>query len=633
MSKNFLSVLIGVILSAAICVFSSVVIRASEEIRYLEEEKAYFVTLTRKAEPRENLPTNVIVITKEQIAKSGAENIGDVLKNKTGIVEVSKRGTLGSESEIRIRSGGDSAKQVLVMVDGRPVNNIALGSANLSEIPIENIERIEIVRGPSSAVYGANALGGVVNIITKKAVDIKPKTEIVLDYGSFNTQSYKVNFSVKPSKINVFLSGSKNLTDGFRDNSSYDNLNLFLKIGYDFERYGELILSNGFSNSELGIPGPNYIYDPQTWQKIYLPERTSSSPNANQKDEKFYSQLEHKVKIKENAIKIKVYQDYHKRHYKNPDTFTDTVAEPKNFGLDYQVETINNILLGFERRYEQFSRWDSSVETINKKRDNSAIFIQKTFLLNKLSLITGIRYDYNSIYEDLTNPRISAVYRFTEDIKFSANVGTAFHAPTFEDLYSPYDPSMYTQGNPNLKPEKSIGIDLGIEYGIKSNLFSRLTLFYNDVKDFIEWAPTDPSGLWVPDNVAKVLSRGVELEIKNKITENLSQDLNYTFLESKGKQKEETYETLQYTPKHRLNYNINYLLPADIKSELVIEYTHKIEKPKLPSYTLVNFRIGRKILRSEIFFNIENIFDKRYVSRENYPLPGRTFSGGITISL
>ncbi|PKM92647.1 MAG: hypothetical protein CVU80_02235, partial [Elusimicrobia bacterium HGW-Elusimicrobia-4] len=532
-----------------------------------------------------------------------------------------------------------SSQQVLVMVDGRPVNDSSLGSANLTEIPSENIERIEIMRGPSSALYGANALGGVVNIITKKATAVKPKTEIGIEKGSFNTQNYKMNFTAMPGKANIFLSGGKNITDGFRDNSDYDATNLSAKIGYDFEKYGELTLSNGFLTSELGVPGPNYVFDPITWQKIILPEKEASSPNANQKDKKIYNQLEHKINIKNTSVQTKIYQDYQERHYKNPDSssFKDTISRPQNFGFSSQVD-INSIVLGLEERNESFKRTDDLVQTVKKSRNNTAVFFQKTFEMNKLFLTPGIRYDYNSLYKDSTNPRLSTVYKLTGEIKLSANVGTAFRAPTYEDLYSPFDPSMWTQGNPNVGPEKSIGTDIGIEYSIKDILLSRLTLFYNYINDFIQWAPTGPNGLWVPDNVAKAFSRGVELELKNDISKKLTQNLNYTFLESWGKETG-TYKVLQYTPKHRLNYGLNYSAPLKLKTKLGVEYTHKQEwkagttDKKIPGYTLANLRVSRKILQSEVYFSCENLFNKRYFARENYPLPGRTFSGGINLYL
>ncbi|MDO8734368.1 MAG: TonB-dependent receptor plug domain-containing protein, partial [Elusimicrobiota bacterium] len=290
----------------------------------MAEETTVFIGL-RKEVLVEKTATNITVISEEKIKNSDAKNVGEILKNKTGIVESPKYGTLGALSEIRIRSGGGSSKQVLVMIDGRPANNNALGSANLSEIPTENIEKIEIMRGPASALYGANALGGVVNIITKKATTAKPKTEIGIEGGSFQTQNYKMNFTAMPGKANIFLSGGKNITDGFRDNSDYNATDFSAKIGYDFEKYGELSLSNGFSTSKLGVPGTNNTPLGE-WDNHK--ERAASVPNANQKDEKFYSQLEHKINVAKSPLKINLYWDTHKRNYKDPDAFTDTTAKP-----------------------------------------------------------------------------------------------------------------------------------------------------------------------------------------------------------------------------------------------------------------------------------------------------------------
>ena len=592
------------------------------------QETAVFIGL-RKEVPIEKTATNITVISEDEIKKSNAKNAGELIENKVGITDVSKYGTLGSESTLRIRSGGASAQQVLVMVDGRLVNDTSLGSANLTEIPSENIERIEILRGPASALYGANALGGVVNIITKKATAVKPKTEIGIEQGSFNTQNYKMNFTAMPGKANIFLSGGKNITDGFRDNSDYDATNFSAKIGYDFEKYGELSLSNGFLDSELGVPGSNSIsieeYDNDK-------EKNASLPNANQKDEKFYNQLEHKLKINETELKTKIYQDYRKRHYKDPDSFIDTISKPKSWGIDSQVDTVYDIVLGVEKRFEKFVSINSNITTIDRKRENFATFAQKSFNIDKLTLTPGIRYDYNSVYKESTNPRLSVVYKLTDEIKLSANVGKAFCAPTFEDLYSPWG------GNPNLKPQKSIGTDFGIEYKFNNVLVPRVTLFYSDVKDFIEWEQIGPGDWdWASFN-KDVFSRGIELEIENKIIETITQNLNYTFLESKGKKETGTYEILQYTPKQRLNYFLNYIAPAEIKTKLSVEYTHKQEwddyyKHKLPGYTLANFRISRKILQSEVYLSCENIFNKRYVSREDYPLPGRTYSAGINMYL
>lgn len=608
------------------------------------EETTVFIGL-KKDVPIEKNPTNISVVNEIDIIETNAKTVGEAIENTTGITEVSKRGTLGSSSNLRIRSGGDSSKQVLVMVDGRPANDTSLGSADLTQIPTENIERIEVMRGPASALYGSNASGGVVNIITKKAIHEKPRTEIGLSFGNFRTQNYNMNFSAKPGKAHIFLSGSKNLTDGFRENSQYDSLGLSLKTGYDFEKYGEFTLTNGFLNSELGAPGTNATLIEEFDDDK---ERAASATNANQEDKKYYNQLEHSIKIQRTTLKTKLYWDYHKRHYKNPDAAaTDTIAKPQNLGFDTQFETVYDVIFGFEKRFEKYTRLDSGIETTDKKRENFAAFVQKTFGFDKLSLTPGIRYDYNSTYKESTNPRVSAVYQLADKVKLSANIGTAFCSPTFEDLYSPYTswPASAwgnagdTKGNTNIKPEKSVGTDFGVEFNATKNLLFKATLFYSNVRDLIEWKNVSTSSTydeWRPSNVGKAFSRGIEFETGINILENLSQKTNYTFLESKGKAEGETYKTLQYTPKHRFNYSLNYLAPAGVKTKLSAEYTHKQEwmtsqRYEIPGYTTVGFRVGKEILQAEVFASLENMFDKRYVSRENYPLPGRTFSTGIKV--
>ncbi|MFH1540758.1 MAG: TonB-dependent receptor [Elusimicrobiota bacterium] len=597
------------------------------------QEATVFIGL-RKEVPVEKTATNITVISEEEIKNSDAKNVGEVLKNKTGIVEVSKYGTLGSLSELRIRSGGSSSKQVLIMIDGRPVNDISGGSSNLSEIPAENIERIEVLRGPASALYGANALGGVVNIITKKAITLKPKTEIGLNYGSFNTQNYNFNFSAMPGKANIFLAGSKNLTNGFRENSEYDATNLSAKFGYDFGKYGELTLNSGFLTSELGTPGPNTTpIDEFNNDK----EKTASSPNANQQTDRQSYDLNYEKKITDNTkLQSKIYFQQNSLQYKNPKWNSDDIGISNTIGGNIQIDTLHNITAGIEGKNDKYKKKNEIAKTtdIDKWTDTSAIFVQKIFNFEPLTTTVGTRYDYNNVFGGQLNPRIVNIYKLNDNFKLSSTVGWAFRAPTFNDLYAKV-PGMGV-GNPELKPEKSIGTDFGIEYKLKEILVSKITLFYSDVKDFIEWAPIDPTYTytydWTPSNVGKVFSRGVEFEVEASIVKKLSQNLNYTFLESMGK-KTGTYKTLQYTPKHRLNYKLNYAAPFEIKAKVGVEYTHKIENPKLPGYTLVNLRISRKILQSEIFLSVENIFDRRYVSREGYPLVGRTLSGGINIYL
>ncbi|OGS43833.1 MAG: hypothetical protein A2539_06165 [Elusimicrobia bacterium RIFOXYD2_FULL_34_15] len=607
------------------------------------EETTIYIGL-KKEVPIEKSATNIDVVTEDEIKNADSKSVGEILENKSGITEVSKRGSVGSESSIRIRGGGDSSKQTLVMVDGRPVNDNSLGLADLSQIPTENIEKIEVLRGPSSALYGANALGGVVNIITRKSAVSEPKTEIGARIENYHTRIYDFTMSATPGKVNIFLSGNRSLATGFRENSNYALTDLTSKIGYDFEKYGDLFLSNGVFDSKLGVPGTNST--PISQYDKHL-ERAASTPNAKQSDNKYYAQLEHRILLKDKQLKTNIYWDYQKKNYKDPDAFTNSTSRPENTGFNSQIE-FSDIVAGVDFRNENFKRTDNKEETVNKTRDNSAMFIQKTFDIKELSLTPGIRYDYNSSYKGSTNPRILAVYNLTKKLKLSSNIGTAFRAPTFEDLFSPFAswPATIfgnegnTMGNEDLKPEKSIGIDVGAEYKLSDVFVPKITFFYNDIKDLIEWQniSADPTiDTWRPVNVGKAFSRGIEFELENEVTKNLKYNLNYNYLESMGKSSGK-YKILQYTPRHRINYTLNYLAPLKLKTKLGVEYTHKQKwedfvKHELPGYTLLNFRISRPVLQSELFFSVENILNKRYVSRENFPLPGRTFIGGINLYL
>ena len=607
------------------------------------QETTVYIGL-KKEIPIEKSATNVGVVSEDEIRDSNVKSVGEVLRNKTGITDVSKRGSIGAESNMRIRGGGDSSKQVLIMMDGRPLNDTSLGLVDLSQISTENIEKIEVLRGPASALYGANALGGVVNLVTRKSATAIPKTEVGARIENYNTRIYDFTFSAMPGKANVFITGNRSFSDGFMENSDYELTNVTSKIGYDFNKYGEFFLSNGFLDSELGVPGTNNV--PLSEYNNSL-ERVASTPFAEQSENAYYTQLGHKISVKDLPFESNLYWDYKKKRYEDTDSFTDTTSRPQNIGFNSQVG-VHNAIVGIDFRNEGFKRSDNKEETINKNRSNSAVFVQRTFEMQKLSLTPGVRYDYNSSYKGTTNPRILAVYNLSKILKLSSNIGTAFRAPTFEDLYSPlisWPETMWgnagdTKGNTDLKPEKSVGADIGTELRLSDVFTSKITFFYNDIKDLIEWqniSNLSTLDTWRPVNVGKAFSRGIEFEIENEITKDLKHNFNYNYLESMGRENG-TYKTLQYTPRHRINYYASYFAPLKIKTRLRVEYTHKQEwvnfvKYELPGYTLVNFGIRRSVLQSELFFSIDNIFDKRYVSRRNYPLPGRTFYGGINLYL
>jgi outer membrane receptor for ferrienterochelin and colicins len=610
-----------------------------EETVYMGDLGVIVITPTRGPRMVKDLPTNVSVITRKEISESDAHNVGEVLKNRLG-VGVRRYGTLGAPSYIGLR--GCSAYQTLVMVDGRPVNSNSDGIADLSQFPIDNIERIEVVRGPASALYGANALGGVVNIITREAREEKLTIDGNFGMGSFGTQISRLNFATRDANIKAYFTISNNTSGGWRKNSAYDNHNFTGRVAYDAGKIGNFELRGGYHRGKLGLPGVNYKFDPSTWEKIILEEKFASDPNHNQEDEKEYAVLEYSNRRENSKILLKAYGSNDQRRDRNPDGPRDDLHENITQGIEGQLDTLYGITLGMDIHQDEYKQRNeiNSQTIIGERTLNESIFLQEILSLKPLTTTMGLRYDNHSAYGSQINPSFSLVYQLSqpgESLKLSFNLGRGFRAPTFCDLYQPYtDYGYQAQGNPDLKPEKAWAYDLGFEHQLGNLLLSRVTLFETNIEDLIEWA-MDPSFIWRPSNVAQAYSQGVELEFIHQIMSGLSQSINYTYLRSAGKKEgEDKYEIAPYKPHNRVNYRINYTNNFGLKISLGTEYVGEQWSArgetgdKLPDYFLLNARIAQRIRNLETYISLDNILDKKYQTVFGYPMPGRTIMAGIS---
>jgi len=669
MSKKFLSVLIGVILSAAICVFSSAVIRASEEIRYLEEEKAYFVTLTRKAEPKKDLPTNVSVITEREIEQIGARNAAEAIDYLASI-DIGQYGTLGSQTSARIRNS--TANQVQILINGTPLTGVSFGSANLSQIPVDNIERVEIVRGASSVLYGANAVSGVINIITKKPKSPVPLIEFHTNYRSFDTQIYRTSIDLQKEKLGTFVIASKQKTAGFRKNSDYDNDNFSLWLEYDFLRLGKLSFRGQYSHSKVGVPGLNSTpineYDGRK-------ELEAETPNAKQTNTIYNLELFYEKKFPPNFnINAKLYSRINNHNYQQPDEIKSLYLSSEStkmhnytLGADIQVNLPHNLILGYvynidscdsEQLASDLDRMTGDyvyfTTSTKKELNNWAIYAQQSIsLIPKLKIIPAVRFDSHQMFGDYFSPRLTATLTATKNFKFSSCIGKAFRAPNFDELYWPS--TSMAVGNPILKPEESVGYDLGMEFSNGVNAL-RITYFRREINNQIRWYYSDPTNLyspWTPSNVDKAIATGLETEFEYKLIKNLTHKLSWSYVNNTIKKKgeeEKGFQKSAYSPEHTFSSILTFLLPYRSSIISTMEYADKqydldefskhwdgTPRKEIPSYAIWNLRFVKKITNLELFIEINNLTNKRYYTRVNYPkyypLPGRTFSGGITISL
>ncbi|MEO0225274.1 MAG: TonB-dependent receptor plug domain-containing protein, partial [candidate division WOR-3 bacterium] len=221
---------------------------------------------------------------------TNAKNVGELLDMLT-VYDLSHYAGLGSQKTLRLRNS--TADQVLVLLDGVPLNSSAKGSFNLSLLPIDIVEKIEILPGSASALYGANAVAGVVNIITKKSREVKPQIQPKVNYGSFNTYSVDVDFDYNSTNYGTKVCLTNKHTDGWRENSQYDSISGFVNFSLPI-LYGELNMNLLTNSSKLGVPGPTTV-PMEKWDGEV--EKQASYPYAKQYDDVYFLSVSYKDKL------------------------------------------------------------------------------------------------------------------------------------------------------------------------------------------------------------------------------------------------------------------------------------------------------------------------------------------------
>jgi len=586
----------------------------------VSEADTVVVSATRIPQAIRDVGVSVSVIPRERMEELQAQNVGEVLAEVTD-ARVNSYGAMGAESEITLR--GSTKQQVLVMVDGRPVNVASVGTADLSLYPVDQIERIEVIRGPGSVLYGAGAMAGVVNIVTKDPPE-KFTTDVEASYGTKNTRILRLDNGARIGDFGYLIMASQNASDGWRANSACEGYNIAGKLDYDLTPESRLVLNSGFSRQNKGVPGST------SWP----------TPNAKQYDEQSWLDLTHKYELATNSCFTgKAFLNQNWQNYKDPDSFTDDISRNQKVGLDLQ-QTLplgeRQLLLGgiyLENDHVNI-RGTNDVSLIGGNRDlfTGAGFLQdEVSLLETLVVTPGLRCDVQSKWGAELSPKISGLYKIIEGTGLKASIGRGFRAPTVDELYWRSD---YSEGNPDLKPEESLSYDAGIQQQFGAKTMLEVSLFQSHMKNLIAWFD-DGKGIYTAQNVNDAFLQGLETELSAQITEEISGALNYTLLGARDTSGKYDGETLTYRPKNKVGGRLGYQTKWGLKLNVNADYTDSVYTDRANTKELGGFMtLGAYAAQTlfkgvEIFARGDNILNKQYQMVDGYPMPGASVMGGL----
>jgi len=581
------------------------------------------VTATRTEVSKEKTASTVTQISRQEIEDNQYPSLTSALRTVPGLT-IADAGTVGSVAGMFLR--GTNSYHTAVLVDGRPLPANLAGTFNIETLSMDNIERIEVLSGPASALYGGNTIGGVINLVTRSGKGLeKPEGELLIEAGSDSTVREGISYRGNSGIVDYSIEGNHFHTDGERINSAYNLSNASAHLGAQVSRDLYLQTDIRFYDGSVGVPGPISGFganDPLAHLKT---RSWSISPGLvwqvneswKQKLTYTYSNFEQEAsKFTGLGQNNDVQLDEHFIDYQNEFHITDKWA--LTFGGTYQ-----------NRAFTRFND-DVHANDVDSTENNWSLFLQSQLeIAEGLNLVGGLRYDDYSLFGDSFTGRIGLSYRLPEvRTLVHANYGTAFAPPTPQDV----QPALY--GNPLLiEPERSRGWEAGIEqpFWNEKGTFSA-TYFRNEIRDLIQFDPT----LFVLTQTARARTEGVEVGFKLEPCRQLALNANYTYLKAMDLEND---VRLVRRPRHQLNAGLVYSPTETVRLGVSCNYVADredgfgVSQQKIDDYVNVRLTASWKVTKScELFGRLENLVGDHYQEILGYPANGRTFMAGLKVS-
>ncbi|MFV1885291.1 MAG: TonB-dependent receptor [Balneola sp.] len=595
------------------------------------ESSSAVVTATRSVQDIEDVPIAIDVISEEEIQNSGSVNLTDILIEQAGI-------SLSPNEANAIQIQGFESDYTLILIDGQPLVGRTRGALDISRINTSNIRQIEIVKGPSSALWGSDALAGVINIITKEP-DEAFSGNAFMNYGSRASYNAGIDLSMTHNKISGLIGVSFDGSDGFdlsddefgKNQNPYDNFSFNTSMNYEISDLSSLFLSgryfrNNFSGLTLATVQDQQLgVGEEGWQDdASFQLRFDTSPFS-----RFKTSL---------TLYSTIYEDYSETVFEDPEFENVTTNNQQGLSraeiqnnyswLENHISTFGG---GITTEFVEAERYQG-----RRNQHGTFLFAQHQILWNKLNVIAGVRFDNHSSYDSYQSPKLSLKYEIFEGLSFKASVGKGFKAPDFRTLYIDFDNAgsgylLYGVKNigtqlasfeedgliakyfiapeqiTDLNPEFSTAYNTGLFFKTSDSRFtSSINFFLNNANNLIEALEvaelTNENSVFGYININKARTRGIESDLNYFITNDLQLSVGYQYLDAVqiAKESRTVIENGQVVTK---DVEFNVPLSKRPKHSGTVKLFY--QEPFFGTQISI-----RGILKSEYFFNDRNANQK-----------------------
>ncbi len=634
----------SIVILIFICPFGDIV--GNDEIYQLKD---IVVSANRSPMSARKIGSTVTVISREEIENRRVRFVTDLLRTAPGLA-VSQTSNTGSQTQIRIR--GNEADHTLVLIDGIEVSDVGNGAEfDFGHLLTTHVDRIEIIRGPQSALYGSDAIGGVINIITRQESAEKASGSTSAELGSFQSRALESSITTGGDwhQLSVFGSRFENLganiarqgdeKDGYQNMTLGINGHITPRDGLRFEIVSRLTESEkDFDQQDFRTP---------TTATEGLTFDTDNSTTSSQ----IYSRIGGTLSPTGSNWKYRIGAAITDS---DNDTYTNGLFSFGNEGqrkkYDYQLtysrdiprwaDSVHTFTVAYEYeeiRFRNIGPTPTSLQNQRKDLDQDSLVGEyQLSLWNRLSISSGIRHDDNERFDDSTTYRLTTAYLIPEyDVKIHGSLGTGSTTPTFTELFG-FFPGFFT-GNPSLKPEKSRGYDVGVEKQFKEGRITTGIVYFNSVFDDKIVATFTT----VANANGTSHRQGIELSMNASLTENLSISGSYTYTDAEDATNLEEVRRPRHSANLGLNYhffdrratiNISMDYTGDQRDTRFFNFPTPSRRVTLDDYVLVNVATTVRLTENaDLFVRVENLLDEDYENIFSFSTPGIGVFGGLTM--